>query len=160
MNWDAIGAIAEMLGSIAVVITLIVLLIQVRHSASMLKHSTVQSIMNTNNEFLGNLANNPDLYNIYYRGLRNDENLEPQERGRFDLLMLATLRIVDMQFQQYIGGGSDDLHWGAIKAGLQSTLAMPGANASWQRQRSTLSVAFVEEVESWSISPKPRKPSQ
>ena len=98
MNWDAIGAIAEMLGSIAVVITLIVLRIQVRHSASMIKQTTVQSAMIANTEFLSNLTNNPALYDIYYRGLRNDSDLNPQERGRFDLLMLATFRIIDMQF--------------------------------------------------------------
>ena len=42
MNWDAVGAIAEMIGGIAVLVTLIYLAIQVRH-ASRIQRQTLLS---------------------------------------------------------------------------------------------------------------------
>ena len=39
MNWDAIGAIAELLGSVAVIATLGYLAVQVRHSRSLLEEN-------------------------------------------------------------------------------------------------------------------------
>ena len=39
MNWDAIGAVGEIVGAIAVVLTLIYLAVQVRHSRELLEES-------------------------------------------------------------------------------------------------------------------------
>ena len=39
MNWDAVGAIAELLGAFAVFFTLIYLAVQVRHSRSLLEEN-------------------------------------------------------------------------------------------------------------------------
>jgi len=44
MNWDAIGAIGEMIGAVAVVITLVYLAIQVRQDTKSVRASTYQSV--------------------------------------------------------------------------------------------------------------------
>ena len=43
MNWEAIGAVAEMLGSLAVLVTLIYLAVQVRHAREDVRRSVRQS---------------------------------------------------------------------------------------------------------------------
>ena len=43
MNWDAIGALGEVLGSIAVFLTLGYLAIQVRHARDQVRHSISQN---------------------------------------------------------------------------------------------------------------------
>ena len=43
MDWDAIGAIAELLGSVAVIATLIFLVRQIKTNAVMIQNNTAQS---------------------------------------------------------------------------------------------------------------------
>ena len=42
MNWDALGAIAELLGSVAVVVALLFLLKQLKTNSVMIQNSTAQ----------------------------------------------------------------------------------------------------------------------
>jgi hypothetical protein len=42
VNWDALGAIAELLGSVAVVVTLLFLLKQLKTNSVMIQNSTAQ----------------------------------------------------------------------------------------------------------------------
>ena len=39
MNWEAIGAVGETVGALAVLITLIILVVQIRHSARAMDES-------------------------------------------------------------------------------------------------------------------------
>jgi hypothetical protein len=48
MNWDAIGAIAELLGVLAVLATIIYLAVQVRGARDELRHSIEQNVESTN----------------------------------------------------------------------------------------------------------------
>ena len=43
MNWDAVGAVAEIMGSIAVIGTIFYLAVQVGHAAAVAKATTQQS---------------------------------------------------------------------------------------------------------------------
>ena len=44
MNWDAIGAVGEIVGALAVVVTLIYLAVQTRHSAAATQRQIMQAM--------------------------------------------------------------------------------------------------------------------
>lgn len=46
MNWDALGAVAEALGSIGVIVTLFYLISQIRQNTSSLEASSLHALMN------------------------------------------------------------------------------------------------------------------
>ena len=52
MNWDAIGALGEVLGSIAVFVTLAYLAVQLRHARSETRRSLSQGRMEANRELI------------------------------------------------------------------------------------------------------------
>lgn len=52
MNWDAIGALGEVLGSIAVFVTLGYLAVQLRHARSETRRSISQGRMEANREII------------------------------------------------------------------------------------------------------------
>jgi len=64
MNWEAIGAIGETLGSVAVLITLIYLSFQIRHARSELRHSVAQHRFDTYRSLNLEIVHNPDLARI------------------------------------------------------------------------------------------------
>ena len=107
MNWDAIGAIAEMLGSIAVVATLVLLLIQLKTNSAMIKNSTQQSRAAATSDWSRQLTGNPELYIIFRAGLGDDLTLSKDDRGRFDLVLLQVFidvsSILAEGFSNYFG---------------------------------------------------------
>ncbi len=61
MNWDALGAIGELIGSLAVLLTLIYLAVQVSHARSELRQSIRQSRFSTYREVFTEPLRNLEL---------------------------------------------------------------------------------------------------
>ena len=99
MNWDALGAIAELIGVVAVLITLVYLATQVRQSNQMQRQqiSTEQTNRYHSNSHL--LASNPDLMTIYRKAMIG-EDLTEEERRRFGTFMFAL--ILDFEEMFYL----------------------------------------------------------
>ncbi|MEH6571431.1 MAG: hypothetical protein V7709_20275 [Halioglobus sp.] len=154
MNWEAISAAAEILGSVAVVVTLLFVVTQLRHSASTMANSTLQSALNADVDIMTHLISDQELYSIYHRGIRSTETLTKEERGRFEILMLVMFRMVDSQYRQYKNGGADEEYWASLVITTQEHFRMPGVYASWQRQKSVLTSGFVALVDSWNVTHK------
>ncbi len=83
MNWDAIGAIAELAGAIGVVASLAYLATQIRHNtrASAVESKLVTTGMLTG--FVDTLITDPELNDIFMRGRISTENLSKTEYQRF-----------------------------------------------------------------------------
>jgi hypothetical protein len=64
INWDAVGAVGETLGSVAVLITLIYLSFQIRHARSELRHSVAQHRFDTFRSLSLEIVHDPELARI------------------------------------------------------------------------------------------------
>ena len=90
MNWEAIGAIGEVVGAIAVVTTLIILLIQVRQNTqSMIEANRLQkaSAIDKHADSMGlwrnQLINSRDMMALWMAA-RNNEEIDEIDTARFD----------------------------------------------------------------------------
>ena len=149
MNWEAIGAVAELLGSLAVIVTLVFLAAQLRSNSAMIRNSVLQNQAMSMSEWARHLANDPELYDIYRRGLRDDSELTKEERGRLDLVLIQVFQSVGTLHQQYLNGGMAQETWIANLKTLGASLATPGGRASWDRQKYMLDDRFCSEVETF-----------
>lgn len=93
MNWEAVIAIAELIGMIAVVATLIYVAIQVRQNSELIRQNmlaTRASMTHESSVFYSRMseliATDKTLANIFRRGCEN-EDLEPDEITRFEALL-------------------------------------------------------------------------
>jgi hypothetical protein len=157
INWEVVGAIAELIGSIAVLVTLLFVLIQLRHSSSAIKSASLQSALGADVGIMTTLVSDPELHGIYHRGIRASDELSKEEYSRFEILLLLMLRMNDIQYQQYMNGETGSEYWDSLATTLQTQLEMPGMFASWQRQKGVLTKGFVAEVDSWGVTPKKLK---
>ena len=82
MNWDAIGALAEVVGAIAVVITLIYVAVQIRQDTNATKLTAAQNTSRDLRDALGVLANDMGMTAIHLRALKDVGSLSPEERHR------------------------------------------------------------------------------
>jgi len=157
INWEVVGALAELVGSIAVLVTLLFVLIQLRHSSSAIKSASLQSALGADVGIMTTLVSDPELHGIYHRGIRSTDKLSKEEYSRFEILLLLMLRMNDIQYQQYMNGETGSEYWDSLATTLRTQLEMPGMFASWQRQKGVFTKGFVAEVDSWGVTPRKLK---
>lgn len=149
MNWEAIGAIAEILGSLAVIVTLVLLILQLKTNSIMIQNSTAQSSTSSISEWARQLTQNPDLYLLYRAGLKDDSVLSKEDRGRFDLILFQVFQSVSGMYSQYLNSGLEKVRWEAELVTFGVNYNTPGGRASWERQKYMLDPRFQKEVEQY-----------
>ena len=147
MNWEAIGAFAELLGSLAVVVTLIFLLKQIKTNSIMIQNSTAQGAADAVAAWSRQLTNDPELYRIYRAGLKDDSTLSKEERGLFDLVMFQAINSISSIYLQYKNGGFGEDRWDSEMQIFESNFDTPGGRSSWKRQKHMLDISFQKEIE-------------
>ncbi len=96
MEWDAVGAIAEVFGVIAVVVSLIYVGFQVRQNTIQLRQDnlleTVRGTLDTNWYF----HRNRDAFEVFKRGVENFDELLPQDRAHFHSILVDLAFYLEM----------------------------------------------------------------
>ena len=86
MNWDATGAIGEIIGATAVVISLIYLAGQIRISNRASRQAAEQHMLDNVRVWLGRISDSDTLSAIWMRGSRDDPSLTEEEWIRYGTL--------------------------------------------------------------------------
>ena len=71
MNWEAISAIGQIVGAIAVVVSLIYLAREVRSSADAAQLASRHSLADIFTRWIQQLSGHPHLRELYYRGIQD-----------------------------------------------------------------------------------------
>lgn len=147
MSWDAIAALAELIGALAVVGTLAFLIKQIRTNSVMVQNATAQAASEAVADWSRQLTENPDLYRIYRQGLIDDSSLNKEERGLFDLVLFQAFNSISSIYLQYRNGGFGKARWESEMKVFALNFNTPGGRASWERQKHLLDLNFQKEVE-------------
>ena len=97
MNWDAISAMGEVVGAIAVVLSLLYVAAQVRHGATTAANSTTPENYASAAEYLASMADSPNR-EIVLKALVGYEELGPPDKFTFDNLMVGWLTLAESAF--------------------------------------------------------------
>ena len=135
MNWEAISAIGQIVGAIAVVISLIYLAREIRSNARETRRAAMRSALDALIRFSQQITAHADLAELRHRGLADFESLEGTDRSRFDSYMHVLFRTVEDVYYQHLQGNLDPRVWRGLEVVLSETNALPGVQA-WWRSRS------------------------
>ena len=111
MNWDAIGAIAEMLGALAVIISLLYLASQVRQNTVASRFSRYDSFVRTIGDIRSSIFDNEALSRIWEVGLRAPSELDDVENTRLRLLLYNAVQTLESLHLQLTQSGLDTEIW-------------------------------------------------
>ena len=133
MNWDALGAIGEVVGALAVFGTLVYLALQIRVQNQQLKIQNEQAElqhaetrMASNQQYIKSVAdialsvaNNPELTKSIFamRDSNDYENTDPLNMMRANLVMYANLKVWEGAYFQHQEKQLDDSFWQSIERG-------------------------------------------
>lgn len=125
INWDAIGALAELIGAGAVVATLVYLSTQLKQNTRAVRHASERGALMDGQTWLFKLVENPDLSSLYIRGLRGDD-MTAEETLRFRFLLQLLFHHWNHTLRHGVGGL-------ATRADISSVLSTPGGSSYWKR---------------------------
>src|SRR5438034_11598065 len=82
VNWEAISAMGQIVGALAVVISLIYLAREIRSNARSARIASLHDV----NRWLGELVEHPHLAELYYRGIQYIRSLKSGDLVRFSAI--------------------------------------------------------------------------
>jgi hypothetical protein len=147
MNWDAITGSAEVLGALAVLITLFYLARQIRQNTEEIRSANYHSVTDSFNELNLTIAGNPDLARVFRLGNEAYEKLSQDEQYQYGFLIHSVFRIMDVIKFQSQHGTNDITLWEFEKKTIDMVLAGPGARKWWRERPYNFSQDFVTYVE-------------
>jgi hypothetical protein len=133
LNWDALGAIAESVGAIGVIATLLYLAAQIRANTRSVRASTYQETERGGREVNLALAQDAELSRIWSSGLLDFDTLAHEEKLRF--AYVATLYLREFQNAKYQceQGTLDKISLDQWRQQLRVICALPGFATWWDR---------------------------
>ena len=127
MDWNAVGAIGEIIGAGAVVITLIFLTAQLRQNTKAVEHSTERGAFEDGQAWLYRMVENPDVAALYRSGLKG-EDLPPADALRFRFLM-------QLLFHHWSHAKTHNVPWLVSVKDVSNVLSTRGGSSYWRRAR-------------------------
>ena len=139
MNWDVASSIGEVVGSIAVVISLVYVALQIRHAN---KQSEVDSLRHTwdgLNQICDRMSESKETASIINRGRVSFKSLDDDERLIFEHIHLRLLNTLESWYLQVMKTSKPGLYRDTQIANLEGIVAgyldHPGARDLWDTLR-------------------------
>jgi len=143
MNWDAISAIAELLGAVGVIASLIYLAIQIRQNTSVARAETTKDLYLASREAIMAIASNDHLAKIWTE-IRNFENEDEARRYAF---YQSFFRLYELQFNLAKQGLLDDSIAGSYELIIRMFAGTPYFPAYWERAHGEFNDEFATYVD-------------
>ncbi len=147
MNWDAIGAIAELLGAIGVIASLIYLARQMRQNTRATRASAYQQFYTSLNETILDRGGGPEREQAIRMGMADFARLSEEDAWRFTLWMAGVVHALENAHYQYRVGMLDEERWLKHYADVRGFFENPGVVQWWRTTPPNLSPEFVALVE-------------
>lgn len=143
MTISELGSLAEIIGSIAVIITLVILVYQVRGARLELSSQITREIKRDNNDAFHQLIQTPDLIDIHIRGQREYNNLSEAEKITWLVWLFTWINQTEDAWTAR-NRGILDMEWvDAYMEGVARVLRSEGGRIAWPKLRNNFESPFA-----------------
>ena len=142
MNWEAISAVSQMVGSIAVVFSVLYLAMQVHRSTRIAKLAAQDAAASALREVTKPFAENAELARVWRIGLEDLQTLSAEEQARFFHSTYQFLKAFETIHFHHVYGLMDEQIWQGWCGLLQHYIASPGIDHYWRRRQDLFSKRF------------------
>jgi hypothetical protein len=140
MSLSELGSLGEFIASIATLITLIYLALQIRENSRNLKKETVRGSLVDASTWRSHIIDSPDIANLYRTGLMEPDKLEASDRIRFRMLMHSLVEIWAIAYEY------DEQRLAAQEKYIIDTLSQAGGVLAWKGFEHSQSPEFRDYV--------------
>ena len=147
MNWEAIGAIGEIVGAAAVLITLVYLASQVRQNTAQTREAMLQDSVDTVSVYEQAILNNRQVAELIIQGRNDLSNLDEADHLRFRNYCMMLYRGLWLQDRRNQLGALEDYEEGAAIEWMAIYLNLnPGSKEMWDEIKSYFPADFQDRI--------------
>ncbi|HSG96884.1 MAG TPA: hypothetical protein VLA11_02740 [Woeseiaceae bacterium] len=147
MNWEAVGAIGELVGAIAVIITLLYVGRQIHEANAQTQAMSRYSLIEALGQINVLVANSKENASVFRRGLQNEE-LDADESIQFLAMLGQFTNVSSVLFDLHNDGLLPDNQWHLIRNDTISIFSEPGGRKFWNKVgRCTVHADFRDAVD-------------
>src|SRR4029453_12246564 len=132
MNWEAVAAIAQLVSSVAVVLSVLYLGIQVHRSTRVAMLATQDAAATALRDVTKPFMENAEVERIWRIGLEDLSALSPEDRARFFHATYQFLKAFETIHFHYVYGLMDRQLWEGWRGLLRHYVAAPGIAPYWK----------------------------
>ena len=148
MNWEALGAIGEIVGAAGVIVSLLYLASQVRSNSRQLRHASAQAVLDKLNGLIGQLAFTAGAGDVWTRGLSGLDALkDDEELVRFSSMLLQAFWAYEEVLHYRRAGLVEDWAWTHAKAPVEHFMRTPGFQEWWRLRKDWFGEEFQVHVD-------------
>ena len=126
MNWDAISAVSQLVGSIAVVVSVLYLAVQLRSSTRVARVAAQDAAAAALRDITKPFMENAELGRVWRIGLEDFQSLSADDQARFFHAAHQFLKAIETIHFHYVYGLLDAQLWQGWRELLRHYIATPG----------------------------------
>lgn len=148
------GNIGEAVGAVAVVVSLVYLVVQIRQNTRSIRAATYPSIVSAAADCNQTISRDKALARIMRLGSDDPSALDADEQVQFSFLCMQLFDIFENLYLQHVHGDLDDEYWVPRRKSFLALFRSPGFAERWAVHRDDYSPSYREMVEA-GIAPGP-----
>lgn len=145
---ETIQIISNVVGSVAVALTVVYLAIEVRASTRATYAQTYQTAVAALGDMAAIVGESKEKAKLYADGMADPDRLDEDEYLQFAYLGISLFRKYENAYFQYRSGMIDDEFWDGHRDNLLWFFHRPGTQRWWRERRLGFSKSFREYLES------------
>ena len=142
MNWEAIGAVGELVGALAVLVTLVYLSMQIRQNTKSVQAAAVDSANSQVSKIREVIFADADVANMYRRGTEDPASLSEDDTIRYRLLMHNILLSLSNSITQTSVSGLSEVMSQVELVLLRRLVGSAGGRWFWDTYRDEFEESF------------------
>jgi hypothetical protein len=149
MNWEAIRTISEVVGALAVVLSLVYVGVQIRQNTRQVKVATHDGTTRDFRQFTRQMLAS-GLTQVFARGLEDHASLSEEQKLEFAFMMYDVFKAFENVHYHYLHGTLGEDAWAGWRRFIASYASAPGAQHYWGVRKDIFTQdfqRFVEELE-------------
>ena len=146
MNWEIAGALGEIIGGCAVIITIGFLAIQMRQANILGKAEAERDWFSIQQVLVRELAGSEDSARSFRAGLNFYSELSSTEQAVFSMKLINFFDHVDVLRRLYEKGFVSEDLMNQLLSNLSAIINTPGGNDWWEQHKPILSIASYLEA--------------
>jgi hypothetical protein len=139
--------VAEVVGAIAVVVSLFYVASQIRQNTRAVRSATAQAVHEHYAAWYHLLADDGELSQIVVDGLRDYESLHETQKARFVATFMAFLSYSQNAFIKWREDSLSDELWKSWELVMMNLVSAPGGRSFWKERGYIFGEAFRDYVE-------------
>ncbi len=147
MDLTSIGAVAQIVGTAAIIVSLFYLAMQIRHNVQAVRSATYQSIVSHISTVGRLFIDDPELGTLFAKSPEEMSELSPHEQGRFSGAVGFIFRHYDSVYYHYLSGALEEDQWEGFRHRLTEFLTIPAVAHWWPQARGAFSKKFATYVD-------------